>query len=181
MESPTPEQISESFNYQECKLLELFLETLHKDKLTLTTELDLDSDSPVLVLSHSKVQDLRLALIDFNQRRIESLDVPQADDLNKLFKMLELMKSGESNLGYQLELSPRQVNYYKQAARVLDLLDERDAITSRGYYLVSLSDMAERYEIAMMLFESSPIGFAWLRYSEVQTVVDLDPESATAF
>lgn len=180
IDSPTPEQISENLNHQESKLLELFLESLHQNKLTLTTKITFGADLPSLVLSHSNVRELRLALIDFNQRRVESTEVPQADDLNKLFRMLVLMNEGEINLGYHLSLSPRQVNYYKHASRVLDLLNESGSITSRGHYLINLSQ-ADRYDVAMMLFESSSVGFAWLRYSEVLSALDLDPESAESF
>jgi hypothetical protein len=179
--SPTPEQIQTSLPPQECKLLALLLETLHTDKLTLSIKLDVNSASPALVLSHSVTKALRAALNDFNQRRVGPADVPQADDLNKLFRMLELIKAGESNLSYLLELSPRHMSYYRQAARILDLLGLNDAITSRGDYLVSLSHLVERYEIAMMLFESSPVGLAWLRYGDAQTAMDLEPESSTDF
>lgn len=179
--SPTPEQLNTSYSHQEWKLLERFLEALHSDKLTCSIKLQSDGEPLNLVLSYASTKALRTALIGLNQQSVGATDVPQADDLDKLFSMLELMKAGDSNLGYHLELSPRHINYYKQAARVLDLLDERDSITSRGYYLVSLPHVVERYEIAMMLFESSPVGFAWLRYSAVQTAVDLDPESSTAF
>ncbi|WP_017325924.1 DUF6575 domain-containing protein [Synechococcus sp. PCC 7336] len=180
IDSPTPGQISESLNHQSCKLLELFLGLLYKNRLTLSAKINSESEHPSLVISHSIVQDLRLALIDFNQQRVESKEVPQADDLNKLFRMLELMKDGDVRLGYNLSLSPRQVNYYKHAARVLDLLNESGSITSRGQYLISL-EKNERYNVAMMLFESSPVGFAWLRYSKAQSAIDLDPESAEAF
>lgn len=178
--SPTPVKINENLNHQESKLLELFLESLHQNRLTLTTKITSGAELPALVLSHSNVRELRLALIDFNQRRVESTEVPQADDLSKLFRMLELMNDGEINLGYHLSLSPRQVNYYKHAARVLDLLNESASITSRGHYLINLSQ-ADRYDVAMMLFESSSVGFAWLCYSEVLSALDLDPESAESY
>jgi hypothetical protein len=178
--SPTPGQIETQLSPQACKRLEQLLSTLHNDKLTLSIQLA-EPDPLSLVLSHARTQALRAALMGINQQRIGATEVPQADDLDKLFRMLELIQAGETNLGYRLELSPRHLNYYKQAARILDLLNDSDGITSRGYYLVSLSQVVERYEIAMMLFESSPVGFAWLRYSKVQTAVDLDPGSAPAF
>lgn len=180
IDSPTPERISAQLSHQECKLLELFLESLHKDKLTLSTKITSGSEHHSLVLSPSVVRELRSALIDFNQRRIESIEVPQADNLNKLFRMLELMKDGETNLGYHLSLSPRQVSYYKHAARILNLLDESGSITSRGQYFIRLSKV-NRYNFAMLMFESSPVGFAWLRYCEVSSALDLNPGSAEAF
>jgi hypothetical protein len=178
--SPTPEQIESQLSPQACKRLEQLLSTLYDDKLTLSIQL-MEPEPLSLVLSHARTQALRAALLGVNQQRIGATEVPQADDLDKLFRMLELMQSGETNLGYRLDLSPRHMNYYKQAARILDLLNDNDGITGRGYYLVSLSQVVERYEIAMMLFESSPVGFAWLRSSEVQTAVDLNPDSALTF
>jgi hypothetical protein len=179
--SPTREHISNNFSNQECKLLELFLESLHKDKLTLSTKIISLPDQHPLILSHLVIHELRLALIDFNQQRVESVEVPQANDLNRLFRMLELMNIGENNIGYKLSLSPRQVKYYQQAARILDLLNENDLITSRGKYFLSLSQISDRYKVAMLLFESSPVGFAWLSYCNQQSVMTLDPESALNF
>jgi hypothetical protein len=180
MDSPTSEQISANLSHQECKRLELFLESLHKDKLTLSIKIILEAEQPSLVMSHSLIHPLRLALIDFNQRRIESIEVPQADNLDKLFRMLELMRDGESNLGYHLSLSPRQIAYYKHAGRILDLLNESGSISSRGQYFINLSSV-ERYKFAMLLFESSPVGFAWLHYCNVTSALNLDRDSAGAF
>lgn len=178
--SPTPEQIVETFSHRDSKLLELFLESLHKDKLTLSAKITSQPEHHSLVISHSAIRELRLALADLNQQRVESSEVPQADDLNKLFRMLELIKDGDTNLGYDLSLSPRQVNYYKQAGRILDLLNESNVLTSRGQYLTELPEI-DRYEVTMLFFESSPVGFAWLRYSGVYSALDLKPESAEPF
>lgn len=179
--SPTYEHINNNFSDQECKLLELFLASLHKDRLTLSTKITSLPDQPSLVLSHTVINELRLALIDFNQQRVESIEVPQANDLNRLFRMLELIDNGENNIGYQLSLSPRQVKYYKQAARILDLLNENALITSRGKYFLNLPQVSDRYKVAMLLFESSPVGFAWLSYCNRQSIMTLDPESALDF
>jgi hypothetical protein len=180
IDSPTSEQISANLSHQECKRLELFLESLYKDKLTLSIKIISETEQPSLVMSHSLIRPLRLALIDFNQRRIESIEVPQADNLDKLFRMLELMRDGESSLGYHLSLSPRQIAYYKHAGRILDLLNESGSISSRGQYFINLSSV-ERYKFAMLLFESSPVGFAWLHYCNVTSVLNLDRDSAGTF
>lgn len=181
IESPNPEQIEINLNHQECKPLELFLELIHKEKLTLSTRITSAPDSYSLVLSYSTVRDLRLALIDFNKQRVESSEVPQADDLDKLFRMLELINNGVADLGLLLGLAPRQVKYYQHAALILDLLNENYSITSRGKYLLTLPQVNDRYKVVMLLFESSPIGFAWLRYCKKQSVLDIDPDSAYAF
>lgn len=189
--TPTAEQINNTFNLQEYRELELVLEFLYQDKLTLSATLipairsETEPSSPQvepcsLALSPATVKELRTALIDFKSQTVESTQVPQADDLNKLFSMLELLKDGEVDLSYHLSLSPRHVNYYKQAGRILDLLSEHDSLTSRGLFLLGLSEL-ERYDVAMLLFESSPIGFAWLRYCGVQSALKLDPESARDF
>jgi hypothetical protein len=180
IESPSPDRVVEIFSHSESKLLALFLESLHKDRLTLSVKITSQSEHPPLVISHSAIRGLKLILDDLNQQRVESSDVPQADDLSKIFNMLELMRSGDTNLGYHLSLSPRQVNYYKQAGRVLDLLNENNALTSRGQYLSGLSG-DERYNATMLFFESSPVGFAWLRYSNVYSALNLDPGSAESF
>lgn len=178
--SPTSEKIIENFSHQQCKLLELFLESLEKDKLTLSVKITSGVEHQSLIISYSSVRELKGVLANLNQQRIESIEVPQADDLNKVFRMIELISNGETNLGYHLSLTPRQVNYYKHAARILDLLNESGSLTSRGHYLVGLSQV-NRYHVAMLFFESSPVGLAWLCYCGVQSALDLDPGSAESF
>ena len=178
--SPNSEQ-SQAIGAQDAAALTQLLDGLCADKLTLSIQLQSNLESPPVILSPASAKALRAAFLEISQSKIGPQDIPQADDLNKLFRMLELIQAGESNLSYHLGLSPRHINYHKQAARILDLLNDRDGLTSRGHYLVSLAHQVERYEIAMMLFESSPVGFAWLDHAGKQTAVDLAPDSAMAF
>jgi hypothetical protein len=104
-----------------------------------------------------------------------------SNDLDKLLRMIELINNGVADLGLLLGLAPRQVKYYQHAALVLDLLNESYFITSRGKYLLTLPQVNDRYKVVMLLFESSPIGFAWLRYCQKQSVLDIDPDSAGDF
>lgn len=180
IKSPTAQKISETLNHEERKRLELLLTSLQKDKLTLFSKIAFDEIHHSLKLSYAETKELKSILLDLNSKNVDSIDVPQADDLDKVLRMVELIREGETKLGYHLSLSPRQVRYYKQAAQILDLLNEAGSITRRGLFLLNLS-ASERYKIALFLFESSSVGFAWLCFCEVSSALELNPESAEDF
>jgi hypothetical protein len=180
MDSPNPSLIG-SLNISVSGLLEDFLNFLHKERLTLTTEIIFsDTESSHITIRHSAVRELRLALAKHNQNFIESAEVPQADSLIQLFQMIDLIHAGEERLAYRLSLSLRQVNYYKQAARIMNLLDRNSFLTSQGKHLATLAP-PNKCAFSRLLFESSPVGLAWLRYCQSNSLHEIDVETATGF
>lgn len=113
--------------------------------------------------------------------RIQSSDIPQADDLGRVFQVLRLMaRRQEVNAASLGDITPRHVSYYKQAARVLGLLDADSLPTSAGQVFGTLTE-AEQLRSCAMRFESSPCGAAWLQWSHKRILPELEPESAKQF
>lgn len=180
IQSPTAQLIRESLSHEERKRLELLLTSLQQYKLTLYSKIAFDEIQYSVELSHTQTKELKSILLDINSQNVDSIEVPQADDLDKVFKIVELVREGETNLDYHLALSPRQVRYYQQAAKILDLLSNIDSVTSRGLFFLNLP-VSKRYKMALLLFESSSVGFAWLRFCAVSSALELNPESAENF
>lgn len=112
---------------------------------------------------------------------ISSSLVPQANDLSKVFKVVELKSKGEFITPNSIDLTTdRQVAYYLHAARSLGLLSKNNSINSVGYQFVEL-DEKQKMNIAAIRFESSDCGWAWLKWSNKSTLAELDPDSATDF
>ncbi len=133
-----------------------------------------------VVLTRSNVSELVISLQDYLTTRLLSTDVPQADDINRVFRVVELVSLGGGASGSDIDITPRQIAYYKQAARILGFLDEDNVITNQGRRLVSLGSV-ERLNAAKSAFETSKIGFAWLRWSEVISLNGIAPNSANEF
>jgi hypothetical protein len=112
--------------------------------------------------------------------RLTSDQIPQADDLSRVFGLIQLLNQGEAITPQSLDVSLRQVNYYKHAARVLGLLSAENILTSAGRQVARLNDQQRRMSTAV-LFEESDCGSAWLRWSNVATLAEVDPDSANSF
>jgi len=112
---------------------------------------------------------------------VDSLDVPQADDLIRVFQVAELRVAGclvtPESLG---GITPRQVSYYTRAAKLLNLLDEEDELTPGGQIFGRLPD-EDQLRTCVVHFESSICGEAWIRWSVGNTLLDVRPESSADF
>lgn len=106
--------------------------------------------------------------------------IPQADTLDKVFKIVEVKWSGEPCTILNTGLQERHIYYYLHAAKVLGLLDVNGKVTAIGQKLVQ-SEMDVQYKIAARCFEVSHIGWAWINWSEVENLSQIDPETAEQF
>ena len=154
------------------------LDTLADSKLILTIT-PKNSSSP-LVVDPRKLRNWHLKLSDLRPRYVDSKDVPQADELVRIFRLVELRKQGTPVDAESLEVSPRQVSYYKRAAKILGLLDEDETLTAAGRLVVGLPE-AERWRTCVVFFESSVCGEAWIRWSKGSSLLDVDADSAESF
>jgi hypothetical protein len=112
--------------------------------------------------------------------RLHGDNIPQANDVAKVFRVVELATRGTSITPRLLSVVPRQVDYYKHAARVLGFLDEDGTPTSVGRRLAS-SDESIRLALFRTQFERSACGAAWVRWSRGRSLADVEPESAEQF
>lgn len=99
--------------------------------------------------------------------RIDSADVPQADDLQKVITLIDLVGEDLDEAAIQLRLglsSKRQVNYYKAAARILGLLDEGNGLSTRGRSFEGVSETGRLRAVAVF-FEGTIVCGAWMRWA----------------
>lgn len=120
-----------------------------------------------------------------NLTRLSSLTVgghqiPQADVLSTIYKLVEVVWSGDALSPMNTGLQDRHIYYYKHAAKVLGFLDRFGKVTASGQKLIQSDDIT-KHKIAARNFEVSHIGWAWINWAEVANLSQLTPESALEF
>jgi hypothetical protein len=84
---------------------------------------------------------------------IKQKNVPQANSLNKVCDLLALVEAGidtPDDLGSQLGLVHREIEYYRQAARILGLAEIANgklSICERGHRLLKARTPTEKNEV----------------------------------
>ena len=112
---------------------------------------------------------------------IRSIDVPQANDLLKVFEVADVHAKGEDVKTVGLPgLVKREWDYYRHAARILGLITSVGTITPAGLQLARTTDRTEKLRRGAFLFEASEIGQAWLEWSNVTSVAQLSADKAKA-
>ncbi|MGK3988468.1 hypothetical protein WME99_35825 [Sorangium sp. So ce136] len=113
-------------------------------------------------------------------RTIESVDIPQANNLDRVFQIVQLIAGGDEVDAEVLEIEPRQVAYYRRAAKILGFLTESEELTAAGRLIARLAS-GDRLRAAVVHFESSVCGDAWIQWSKGRTLLDVKPETAAEF
>ena len=113
-------------------------------------------------------------------RTIDSNNVPQANDLERVFRIVEMVARQEALDADVLEITPRQVGYYRRATKILGFLTESDELTAAGRLITRLGS-EDRLRATVVHFESSICGDAWIRWSKGKTLLDVEPETVTDF
>jgi hypothetical protein len=125
-----------------------------------------------------------------SQTQLRSVDVPQANELDRVFRIVELLAAGRPvdvmglRLGRDLDdIDPRQVAYYRHAARILGLIDSYEfmGLTPAGSQIAALDDTKARLVRAAVLFELSALGQAWLDWAGKHSIMELEPCTAAIF
>lgn len=123
-----------------------------------------------------------MILQDNEWNSLDTIDVPQADDLNKVyFIVANILRSPNSAnndkyLASIMSISDRQIRYYKSAARILGFLDEQDRVTQAGINLVTSS--GDFMDEIVTAFQYSHIGTLWSAYYRVNSVLDVPLEKS---
>jgi ClpP class serine protease len=137
----------------------------------MTEDLDVD------LQRHSAA--LKSARRTMNQQ-LETIDVPQADELDRVVRFVKLVANGESVNAKSLGVVSRQVAYYKSAAKILGLLDEEGSLTPAAQYLLR-APKSKTDQLLLTYFATSKCGNAWLTWADESQFHDLDPDSAEDF
>lgn len=106
--------------------------------------------------------------------------VPQANSLERLYRLVDMVEEGSPVTAESLDVAPRQVAYYFLAAPAIGILDEDRALTAAGRQVIRLAG-ADRHSLVAVLFETSRVGDAWIAWSQVKSIAEVDPTTATAF
>lgn len=114
------------------------------------------------------------------KRDLRSLDVPQADNIDRVFLVTEIVGSGDIPTAEKLEIEPRQVDYYVRAAICLGLITEQRQLSVAGQRLIGL-ERDQRKALAAVLFETSNCGGAWVDWAQRESLSDVSPDTASRF
>ncbi len=108
--------------------------------------------------------------------------VPQANDLDRIKKYLDILKSDNVVTEDRLGVSERQINYYRDACYLLGLINEKyNYLTPIGNRITEITDQNEYLKILKRQFENSECGYLWMKNQQVATILDIDPDSAEQF
>ncbi|MHB8382941.1 MAG: DUF7226 domain-containing protein [Candidatus Binataceae bacterium] len=102
--------------------------------------------------------------------KVPSVDIPQADTLDLIVEILATAWKGgnqrASLVAAELGIVPRQVTYYRQAARILGLANLKDGVltlTAAGEELMSATGVAERHALLRGAVLKTPLIESLLR------------------
>lgn len=112
--------------------------------------------------------------------QVASGDVPQSDSFERIIQVVALIAKGVVLSPETIDLSERHINYHKQAARILGLLDGEGAATQAGKAVATLAPNRQ-FDLLRIQFEMSRCGQAWLNFANVQGIEQIAPEQAEAF
>ncbi len=113
--------------------------------------------------------------------KIASLDIPQANSLDRVFRMVEMYVNDEEITSKALGVTPRQIRYYRDALGILGFLDDSKKLTPAGRQLVRLRHRESRLSATVVHFESSVCGERWIQWSNADTLLGVDATSARQF
>ncbi len=151
-----------------------------------TTSIDFElkiTSQPNKIIKIHKI-DASIYLLQLSRLSLEyisSIKVPQANDIDKIFMLIDLKWGHEPITAEALKVEPRLVAYYKQAARILGFLEFNGDLTSNGQKIALSSDYIVRMRITANAFEASDCGWAWMNWFDVTELNKLDPDSAVNF
>jgi len=141
----------------------------------------LHSPDEVAIIYKHEAQRYRKTLSEMSLQYISSIRVPQANDIDKVFQVVDLTWDGELITHEVLRVDKRHVSYYKNAARNLGLLKSDGTLTSVGQKIARTKVLEQRMSITAKAFEESECGWAWINWSGVDSLKDIDPLTAAQF
>lgn len=164
-------------------LLRDFLTSILRNKLDVTVEPKLASDGGAIEFPKERIERCLRYLDDTYHITVDSIKVPQANDIDKVLEIVELIDDGIPLIPENIEelTTPRQVKYYVDAAYALGLITRDKQLTTAGHFTNSRTTKNAKYEILADRFESTDFGWAWMTWAQVQYMTELDPETAADF
>lgn len=138
------------------------------------------TDELVLIVRKTDAEFYSGVLSKMSVQVVGGYQVPQANLIDQVFKIVELKwKDKHLNL-ISTGLDERHILYYIHAAKILGFLNSNNSVSALGQQ-VAESNHDKRLRIAARSFESSHCGWAWITWSQVKNLSELDPSTAEAF
>lgn len=159
------------------------LSALFESVLNTSSSFELKSNSTdeiVLTVRKTDAEFYAATLTKMSVEVVGGYQVPQANLIEQVFKIVELKWQDKHLDIVSTGLDVRHIMYYVHAAKILGFLSENGAITALGQQLAE-SEPERRYRIAARSFEASHCGWAWIKWSQVTNLSELDPATAEQF
>lgn len=138
------------------------------------------TDELVLIVRKTDAEFYSSALIKMAVQVVGGYQVPQANIIDQIFKIVELKWHDKHLNLISTGLDDRHILYYIHAAKILGFLNSNNSVSALGQQ-VAESDHEKRLRIAARSFESSHCGWAWITWSQAKNLSELDPKTAEAF
>lgn len=138
-------------------------------------------DKDIIRINKSDADFYYRGISGFALQYVPSYRVPQGNDINKVFKVVDLAWEGKELTAAALRVEERIVKYYISSAKILGFFESNGAITSLGQQLVSAENEDMRLRITARAFETSSCCWAWINWSGVSNLSELDPSTANNF
>jgi hypothetical protein len=160
-----------------------FLTSISSNQLDVEITPKLASDGETIKLLSEHVDRCIEYLADVNYIVIDSIKIPQANDIDKVLVVVKMINDGTpltpANIGGLT--AERQVKYYTDAAYALGLTNREKQLTAAGHFIISQAERVDQYQILADRFESTDFGWGWMKWAGVKYMTELDPKSAAAF
>lgn len=160
-------------------LIESLMKSLEDSKLKL--DLISHSGGVVSTLDFKDFNDSSQKISEYNQKYISSAIIPQADEVERIIRLVELKANG-GVFNYETEsITYRQVSYYQTAARILGYIKRNGTVTPAGYKLSTMGSERLKLLDLMEKFELTDCGWAWMKCCGVDKIIDIDTGTAKNF
>lgn len=140
-----------------------------------------NSDEIILKISKRDAEIHINKLARMASEYVGSHQVPQANIMEKIFQLVDLMWKDTPITIQSIGLDARHVAYYKHAARVLGFINQSGYLSAIGQQIAETTEIERRYAIAARCFESSHCGWAWIMWSGVKNLSEIDAKTADEF
>ncbi|MBD2303104.1 hypothetical protein [Nostoc sp. FACHB-190] len=184
LEDSTDERNNSSlFNsWQDC------IESLRRDEITVDLAVSTDASELRIIKSISTKDFPTIQAYSSPKVRILSQDVPQANDLERVIRLAELLiqyPRSPSIVRQQFLETDKTVDrdflYYQAAAKILGLVDERVRPTTACSVMNRLPSTEAKMRFLAYQFISSNVGSAWFNWTNANDLSEIKPENAEQF
>ncbi|KEY58487.1 DUF6575 domain-containing protein [Serratia sp. DD3] len=163
------------------KAFSSLLEAIVSTSVNFELKSKFNEDELIVIYKADAIRYLR-DISSLSLQYVSTYQVPQADDLGKVFRIVDMTWNGDEITKDRLGVDPRHVEYYRQAAKILGFLESNGALSALGQQVASVDPGGElRYRMAARSFEMSACGWAWINWSGAKNLTEVDSTKAEQF